>query len=274
MQIGFSNNEFLFGVMVAAGACRWAWRRKLSRMAEPPLRRPLWASLGTELFVVVALIFTCRVAVADWPSVPSSSMEPTLRVGDYLLINHLAYGPRLPFTNTAIEFGQPQRGDVVVFRYPHDVSQFYVKRLVGMPGDVVAFTDGIASINSDAPNAEMLEDAELARLQVRRTDEDRGQWLVLESAAAPPRVLKLNPFILGRTPINLDDAGLSAHCQSPRGGEWQCTVPAGQYLMLGDNRDASGDSREWGFLPHEQVYGKAVRVLFNFRQAGRAWKPL
>ena len=74
-------------------------------------------------------------------------MEPTLRVGDYLLVNHLAYGPRLPFTNTAIEFGQPQRGDVVVFRYPLDVSEFYVKRLIGLPGDVVRFDDGAVSVN-------------------------------------------------------------------------------------------------------------------------------
>lgn len=274
MQVGLSNNEFLFGVVVATGICRWAWRRKLRRMAEPPLRRPLWASLGNELFVVVVLIFTCRVAVADWPSVPSGSMEPTLRIGDYLLINHLAYGPRLPFTNTALEWGQPQRGDVVVFRYPHNVSQFYVKRLVGMPGDVVSFAGGVVAINAEAPQAVMLEDDQLPPLQVQRSAEDRGQWLVLETAAAPARVLKINPFILGRTPLNLDDAGLAAHCQSPRAGDWRCTVPAGHYLMLGDNRDASADSREWGFLPHEQIYGKAVRVLLNLRQAGRAWKPL
>ena len=77
-------------------------------------------------------------------------MEPTLRVGDFLLVNHLAYGPRLPFTNTAIETGQPQRGDVVVFRYPLDVSTFYVKRLVGLPGDVVRFENGLVSVNGEA----------------------------------------------------------------------------------------------------------------------------
>lgn len=274
MQIGLSINEFLFCATLLTGLCRWTWRWKLRAMPEPPKRRPLWASLGTDLFVVVALIFTCRVAVADWPRVPSGSMEPTLRIGDYLLINHLAYGPRLPFTNTAIEFGTPQRGDVVVFRFPHDVSQFYVKRLVGMPGDRVQFTDGTVAINGAQPDAEVLEDDALAALSVRRSDEDRGQWMVRESAGAPPRVLKINPFVQGRLPLNLEDAGISANCRSPRGGAWECTVPAGHYLMLGDNRDASADSRAWGFLAHDQVYGKAVRVLFNFDEPERAWMPL
>ena len=101
------------------GACWIAWRLQAAQARRPCRRRSrCGCSFGAELFVVVALMFTCRVAVADWPKVPSGSMEPTLRVGDYLLVNHLAYGPRLPFTNTAIEFGQPQRGDVVVFRFP------------------------------------------------------------------------------------------------------------------------------------------------------------
>lgn len=264
--IGFSINEILFLATVLTGVCWVAWRLKLLRGQGLPAKKPLWVSFGAELFAVVALMFTCRVAVADWPKVPSGSMEPTLRVGDYLLVNHFAYGPRLPFTNTAFEWGQPQRGDVVVFRYPLDVSQFYVKRLVGLSGDRVAFRDGVVSVNGEPFDVQPLGDGTEA--------EDRGQVLVRETAGAAARELKINPFVQGRLPLNLSDPGLAAHCRNERAGAWECTVPAGQYLMLGDNRDNSTDSRIWGFLPHEQVYGKAVRVLFNFGDLKRAWTAL
>ena len=273
MQIGFSINETLFLATLGTGTLWVAWRLKLRGFAsrgELPDRKPLWVSFGAELFIVVALMFSCRVALADWPKVPSGSMEPTLRVGDYLLVNHLAYGPRLPFTNTAIETGSPERGDVVVFRYPPDVSQFYVKRLVGLPGDQVVFQDGTVRVNGSAFDIQMLE----ANAGTEQASEDRGQWLVRENAAAPGRTLKINPFVQGRMPLNLKDARLAANCRSERPGAWQCTVPAGHYLMLGDNRDDSADSRVWGFLPHEQVYGKAVRVLFNWSDLKRAWTAL
>ena len=266
MQIGFSVNEILCLLSIATGACWLAWRRRLRR-EPPPARKPFWLSLSAELFVVIALMFTCRVALADWPKVPSSSMEPTLRVGDYLLVNHLAYGPRLPFTNTAIELGQPQRGDVVVFRYPLDVSTFYVKRLVGLPGDVVRMHNGLVSVNGETPAAELLSDGS-------PRNEDRGHWLMRETVQQRERVVKLNPFVQGRLPLNLQQPGLAQHCRAEDTATWQCTVPSGQYLMLGDNRDNSEDSRVWGFLPHEQVYGKAVRVLINFSDLSRSWTSL
>jgi signal peptidase I len=266
LQIGFSINEILFLATLLTGTCWVAWRLKLRRMSEPPAKKPLWVSFGSELFVVVALMATCRIAVADWPKVPSGSMEPTLRVGDYLLVNHLAYGPRLPFTNIAIETGQPQRGDVVVFRYPPDVSQFYVKRLVGLPGDRVSFRNGVVSVNGEPFEAQVVGDG--------IAEEDRGQWMVRETAAGASRTLKINPFVQGRMPLNLQDAGLAAHCRSQQSAAWECAVPAGQYLMLGDNRDNSADSRVFGFVPHQEVYGKAVRVLVNFSDLKRAWTAL
>ncbi len=101
-------------------------------------------------------------------------------------------------------------------------------------------------------------------------DEDRGQWLVRETLGGRSHQVKINPFVQGRAPL----PGIAAHCSSARPGAWRCRVPEGQYLMMGDNRDNSEDSRAWGFLPHEQVYGKAVRVLFNLSDLSRAWTPL
>lgn len=266
VQIGFSINEILALASLATGACWVAWRLRVRRLGGVPEKKPLWVSFGAELFVVVALMFTCRIAVADWPKVPSGSMEPTLRVGDYLLVNHLAYGPRLPFTNTAIEMGKPQRGDVVVFRYPPNVSEFYVKRLVGLPGDLVSFRDGTVSVNGTPSDVQVVNEG----VGEHVPDEDRGQWQLRESTAGNTRTIKVNPFVLGREPIG----GIAAHCTVERPGAWECRVPEGEYLMLGDNRDNSSDSRVWGFLPHREVYGKAVRVLFNLHDWSRAWSPL
>ena len=98
----------------------------------------------------------------------------------------------------------------------------------------------------------------------------RSQWLLRESVAGSERTIKVNPFVMGRLGVD----GMAASCQTQRAGRWQCTVPAGQYLMMGDNRDNSSDSRVWGFLPHEQVYGKAVRVLFNVHDLSRFWTAL
>jgi signal peptidase I len=159
---------------------------------------------------------------------------------------------------------------VVVFRYPLDVSEFYVKRLVGLPGDVVQFENGLVRVNGEAPSAQMLSDGTGHELR----DEDRGQWLMRETVQQRERVVKINPFVQGRLMLNLRQPDLAENCRAETSTTWQCTVPAGHYLMLGDNRDNSEDSRAWGFLPHEQVYGKAVRVLFNWSDLSRSWTAL
>ena len=259
MKLGFALNEILALLTLLSGALSLAWwiMRRRGQTAKP-----WWVAWGAELFTVVALIFTCRVALADWQRVPSASMEPTLRVGDMLLINHLAYGPRLPFTNTALTMGKPQRGDVAVFRFPPDVSTFYVKRIVALGGDRVQFLDGVVTVNGQS--------AEIVDLGWGEQAADQGQRLLRESLDGRPHEIKLNPFVLGRVPLNI--AG--PDCLQQRPGAWDCTVPVGQLLALGDNRDNSADSRSWGFLDEREIYGRVDRVLFNYREFSRWWhKP-
>lgn len=259
MKIGFALNEVLALLALVTGLLSLAWWRQRRRGRRD---KPWWVSWGADFFAVCALVFGCRVALADWQRVPSASMEPTLRVGDLLLINHLAYGPRLPFTNTAIEFGKPARGDIAVFRYPPDVSQFYVKRIVGLPGDRVTFRDGGVAVNGEPPK--------LADQGWGTHEADTGQRLLREALAGREHEIKLNPFVLGRAPMTIGEP----HCRSQRAGAWECTVPAGHLLALGDNRDNSADSRAWGFVPEREIYGRVDRVLFNYLEGGRWWhKP-
>jgi signal peptidase I len=265
-NIGISILEYLSLGTAVTGIC-WLFSLRYRRELAQRSKKPVWVSWGAELFVVMALVLTGRVALADWPNVPTGSMEPTVRVGDYLLVNKLAYGPRLPFTNTAIELGQPQRGDVVVFRYPLDISVLYVKRLIGLPGDVVTYDRGMVSING-APLQARLEGAHETK------PEDEGQVFVHETAAGRERTIKLDPQRPGaHVPPEawLADA---ADCEVKSVQQWRCSVPAGRYLMMGDNRDNSADSRVWGFLDRREVVGKAVRVLVNFADLKRAWTAL
>jgi signal peptidase I len=260
MKIGFALNEVLALLTLLTGALSLAWWLRKRRGALTT--RPWWVSWGADFFAVVALVFTCRVALADWQRVPSSSMEPTLRVGDLLLINHLAYGPRLPFTNTALPLGKPERGDIVVFRFPPDVSEFYVKRIVALAGDTVQFRDGGVAVNG--------EPLKLQDLGWGEHEADLGQRLLRETLAGREHRIKVNPFILGRAPMAVGEPD----CRNERPGVWQCTVPAGHLLALGDNRDNSSDSRAWGFVPEREVYGRVDRVIMNYREGSRFWhKP-
>lgn len=260
MQVGFALNEWLALATLVTGALRLAWWRRRRRGGAAS--RPAWVRWGADLFPVIALIFAFRVGVADWQRVPSTSMEPTLRVGDLLLINHLAYGPRLPFTNAAIRIGTPQRGDVVVFRFPQDVSQFYVKRLIGLPGDRVDFKDGVVTIDGATTRVD--------DLGWGGHDGDRGQMILRERIGGMGWTIKLHPFVLGKATMTIG----APHCAAQRAGAWTCVVPPGHLLVLGDNRDQSVDSRAWGFLSEREVYGRVDRVLFNFVEWTRWWHPV
>ena len=267
-EIGVGVMEYITLATAVCGVC-WvvAWRRR-AQLAERT-KKPLWVAWGAELFGVLALILGGRVALADWPTVPSGSMEPTLRVGDYLLVNKLAYGPRLPVTNTAIELGKPQRGDVVVFRYPLDVSTMYVKRLIGLPGDAVSYDHGVVRVNNEPFRAQI--DNAFTDVQ----PEDRGQVFVRETESGRERTIKLDARQPGAAvPPQAWVGAWAGACAVESTLRWECKVPEGKYLMMGDNRDNSLDSRVFGFVDQREIYGKAVRVLVNFSQLGRSFRQL
>jgi signal peptidase I len=267
-EIGIGIIEYITLATAACGICWLLARRRRAQLAAGA-KKPLWITWGAEMFGILLLVLGGRVALADWPNVPTGSMEPTVRVGDYLLVNKLAYGPRLPFTNTAIPLGHPQRGDVAVFRYPLDVSVLYVKRVIGVPGDLVSYDHGVVRVNDEPFRASLERDYPDVR------PEDRGQFFVREVEAGREHTIKLDEAAPGaRVPPQAWVTQWQDVCQVQSRQVWQCRVPEGKYLMMGDNRDNSADSRVWGFVDEREIYGKAVRVLVNFSRLDRTMLPL
>lgn len=197
------------------------------------------------VFVVVLVI---RSFIVEPFTIPSGSMIPTLRVHDFVLVNRFAYGLRLPVTNTkVIPVGEPERGDVMVFRYPRDPSMNYIKRVVGLPGDRVALRDGVLYINGEEVARDLLRE---------RRDRTRVESVYVERLGDQPHLLRretrLNPYT--GEPV-----------QTGKEGSW--TVPEDEYFVLGDNRNNSRDSRFWGTVPDELVKGKAFLIWMH-------WNPI
>jgi len=188
-------------------------------------------------------------------------MMPTLLTGDLILVNKFTYGLRLPVVNTKLTDGTPlARGDVVVFRYPPKPSMDYIKRVVGIPGDEVAYLNKKLTINGQpvgkAPIADYL-DGESMRI-LKQFDEDLGgkQHKILNDENAPA-------FVPGAS-----DFPFRENCRYSVEGV-VCKVPEGNYFMMGDNRDNSADSRFWGFVPDKNIVGRAFFVWMNFGDLGR-----
>jgi signal peptidase I len=267
-EIGIGVMEYITLATAACGLCWLLARRRRTQLAGRG-KKPLWVAWGAEMFGVLALVLGGRVALADWPRVPSGSMEPTVRVGDYLLVNKLVYGPRLPFTNTALDLGKPQRGDVVVFRYPVDVSVMYVKRTIGVPGDVVNYDHGIVRVNDEPFRAHL--DPTFPDVK----PEDRGQVFLRETDGSHDHEIKLDATRPGAAvPPRAWVTQWADSCAVESVQRWSCKVPPGKYLMMGDNRDNSEDSRVWGFVDEREIYGKVVRILVNFSELGRSFRPV
>ena len=225
------------------------------------LMQPWWLDWTAGLFPVILAVFVLRSFMFEPFKIPSGSMIPTLRVGDLILVNKYHYGIRLPVFNTKlVANNEPQRGDVMVFRYPPQPSLDYIKRVIGVPGDEVAYLNKTLTVNGKpVPRAEQPEffdgDAMRYARQFRETLDTRT-YNTLNDDDRPA-------FVPGATDFPNKDA-----CRYSVEGV-VCKVPPGHYFMMGDNRDNSLDSRYWGFVPEANIVGKAFFVWMNFGDLGR-----
>ena len=232
---------------------KFARPRRSSGTAEP-----IVVDMARAFFPVIIVVFLIRSFWVEPFKIPSGSMKPTLLVGDFILVNKFTYGIRLPVINKKIvEINPVDRGDVVVFRYPVDPSVDYIKRVVGIPGDVVEFRNKRLAING-APvavqSAGFYTDAEVNYTRLPQFMEklgNHGHRMMVVPSQPVVDLAQVRQFP-HRSNCEYNDEG------------FRCTVPQGHYFMMGDNRDQSSDSRYWGFVPDDHVKGRAFLVWMNF----------
>ena len=227
---------------------------------EKLLMQPWWLDWTAGLFPVILAVFLLRSFLFEPFKIPSGSMIPTLLVGDLILVNKYHYGVRLPVINKKIIANhEPQRGDVMVFRFPRDTSVDYIKRVVGLPGDEVSFRSQKLYINGQlVPTEPSPPPGFYDETTLRYYPEFKEKLGEVEH-----RIL-LDPN--AQRLFGADGAYAFPHrenCRYSAEGV-TCKVPEGHYFMMGDNRDNSEDSRFWGFVPDENIVGKAFFVWMNF----------
>ncbi|HEY8119365.1 MAG TPA: signal peptidase I [Methylophilaceae bacterium] len=237
---------FMLVVLLITGAI-WLldslfWRKKRAEGSADPVL----VEYSKSFFPVILVVFLIRSFVVEPFKIPSGSMMPTLLAGDFILVNKFTYGLRVPIlNNTFIETSHPKRGDVFVFHYPPDPSIDYIKRVVGLPGDKIAYRDKQLYINGQKLDVKFADDYQyvtsgLNMVNAKRYKEQLGD--------------KNHDILIEDNSITID-------------GEVE--VPPGHYFAMGDNRDNSKDSRVWGFVPERNLVGRAFFIWWNFDNFGR-----
>lgn len=208
-------------------------------------KEPFIIEQGKSFFPVLAIVFVLRSFIAEPFQIPSGSMEPGLIKGDFILVSKFHYGLRMPvFGNTLVPIDMPERGDVMVFFPPND-PRYFIKRVIGLPGDTIEYRNKQLTINGQRVETQELggEPPYNPRKYLAQESLDSAdaaiQWVVGVDRRSSQKVIWAGPE-----------------------GEWK--VPQGHYFMMGDNRGNSHDSRGWGFVPEENIVGKAVAVWMHW----------
>ena len=220
------------------------------RVAEAP--PPRVVEYAKSFFPVFLIVLVLRSFIVEPFRIPSNSMMPTLLTGDFILVNKFDYGIRLPVLDTkVVDLGAPERGDVVVFRFPEDPSTPFIKRIVGVPGDRIAYYGKTLYVNDES-----MEQSPIGRYAgVGSGAVMNGASLRLERLSGAGHHILIEP--------------------RARSVEGTAVVPEGHYFVLGDNRDNSRDSRYWGTVPDELLIGKAFRIWMNWDFGyGIDWKRI
>lgn len=250
MKIDFA---LILTVLALATGLIWLadklYLEKRRKSAQADAKDPVLVEYAKSLFPVIFIVLTLRSFLAEPFRIPSGSMMPNLLVGDFILVNKYNYGIRLPVINKKIiEVGQPKRGDVFVFRYPGmgendpTAGSDYIKRVIGLPGDTITVEENRVSVNG-----------------VPFTYAETGVFVGQDVSSDMTGARLINETLPGKTHSMLEVDGVPLGYR--HNGTW--TVPEGHYFAMGDNRDRSADSREWGFVPEQNLVGKAMVIWLN-----------
>ncbi|KAA9133275.1 signal peptidase I [Marinihelvus fidelis] len=235
----------LSGLIWAADTLLFRQKRadRAARAGQAEVNEPVAVEYSRSLFPILFAVLVFRSFLFEPFKIPSGSMIPTLLIGDFIVVNKFSYGLRLPVLNKkVVPIGEPERGDVVVFRYPVDPGVNFIKRVVGLPGDTVAYRDKRLFINGEEVGEQ--GGAPYVSSEVKCSTPRRDAMRYREDLGNTRHDILIHNGISGRN------------------GQWE--VPEGHYFMMGDNRDRSNDSREWGYVPEENLVGRAVGIWLNF----------
>ena len=241
MKIYFDLPFFLTALVLITGVISLIDVLFLAKKRAANQKQPWLVEHARSFFLMLLLVWVVRSFIFDHNRVPSGSLEPTILPGDFILVNKFAYGIRLPVLNTKIwQLGAPKRGDIALFRYPNDPSIIYVKRVIGLPGDHIVYHHKILTINGKEMSQEFMG---------LDLDSEGGLMVpvkvFMENLAGVKHKIFIKPDHENGTDIDV-------------------MVPDNNYFMMGDNRDSSADSRYWGFMPEENLVGRAFGIWMNF----------